>query len=253
MKISLLNGEGNRKVCGVFPEEDLIPHLERIGIGSCSGFLLLRSDLLTRQPLHLLGTNDDTDGTAALTVTGKPWNHLCVLTDPEGLITGFQRNPTPDGAETNLCLAGACWFRECREARNDLEETVIAAFEAGARIRAMLLPERAFIVCSAEEQLRASHWVLTGGASPPVPGCEPDRGRFIQGEVHENTQLRGTLWTEPGSRVEEGCCLENCVILENAVVGRGSRLRNAVVEAFGKIRPGTVMEDKYPSFLGEEP
>ena len=239
-----------RQVCGAAPLDDLHLHLERRGIKGLPGVIALRSDLLTRQPLELL-PRSDADGVAALATTGKPWASLCVLTDPKGFIIGFERNPCPELAETNLCVAGACWFADKPKHHDSLEETIIRSHESGARLRALLLPGKAFIVGSAGEQLRACHNMLSGRVVPPVAGCEPCNGTFIQGEVHRSARVEGTLWTAPGSRVEEDCVLENCVVLENAVAGRGSRLRNALVEAGARVRPGTIMEEKYPSFLGE--
>lgn len=237
-----------RRVCGVLPGDDLAAHLQRTD--GLKGFLAVRDDLLTRQPLHLLPKRG-VDGVCALGCTGRPWNATCVFTDPSGLVTGLDGKPGPEQARTNICLAGACWFREAPPLKNTLEETIAAALEGGAVIGAELFTERAFIVCSAEEQLHACHHVLSGHLIPGVAGCSPRNGVFTQGFVHPACSIRGTLWTAAGSSVGEGCSLENCVILENAVTGPGCRLKNTLVEEGARIPAGTVMEDKYPSFLGD--
>lgn len=237
-----------REVCGVLPEEDLLVHLR--SMEDLGGVLAVRADLLTRQPLELL-PRAGLDGVAALTCTGRPWNETCVFTDPSGLVTGLDRNPGPEQARTNICLAGACWFSGVPPLRATLEETLAAALEEGAVIRAELFTQRAFIVCSGEEQLRACHCVLSGLLKPGLAGCSPKNGAFTQGFVDPTCTVVGTLWTAIGSRVNSECMLENCVILSNAVVGSGCKLRNTLVEAGTRVPPGTVMEDKYPSFLGE--
>lgn len=239
-----------RLVCGALPADDLAEHLERRGVNGLPGVLALRSDLFTRQPLEKL-PDMSVDLVAALSCTGKPWSSLCVFTDPHGIVTGLDWNPSPENARTNLRLAGACWFREKPVQEESLEATVYTAFRDGAVLRAVLLPGYAFMVCSAEEQLRACHSVLSGHVDPGVRGCSPDRGVFIQGRVDPATVTTGTLWTAAGSVVEGDCRLENCVILQDAVVGRGCRLRNTLVETGVRVPEGTVLDDKYPSFLGE--
>lgn len=249
MKVHLFRGPlPGRKVCGVLPVDDLQVHLRNTE--NLPGFLAVRADLLTRQPLNLL-PRTGVDGACALACTGRPWNETCVLTNPSGLVTGLDKKPGPEQAITNICLAGACWFREPPPAGDTLEETLAAALAEGAVMAAELFTERAFIVCSAGEQLRACHHVLSGHFRPGVQGCSPKEGVFTQGSVHPSCSVGGTLWTAAGSSVGEGCHLENCVILEDAVVGPGCRLRNTLVEAGARVPAGTVMEDKYPSFLGE--
>lgn len=242
-----LPGPG-REVCGVLPEDDLSAHLR--SMENQGGFLAVRADLLTRQPLERL-PRAGLDGVAALTCTGRPWNFTCVFTDPSGIVTGLDRNPGPEHARTNIILAGACWFSKLPPLRSTLEETLAAALAAGAVIGAELFTQRAFIVCSGEEQLRACHTVLSGHFEPGLAGCAPKNGTFMQGFVDPTCTIGGTLWTAAGSTVGEGCLLENSVILDNAVVGPGCRLRNTLVEAGTRVPAGTVMEDKYPSFLGE--
>lgn len=237
-----------RAVCGVLPQDDLSARLG--STDSRGGFLAVRADLLTRQPLERL-PRAGVDGVAALTCTGRPWNFTCVFTDPSGIITGLDGNPGPEHARTNICLAGACWFSTPPPLMATLEETLSAALAAGAVIGAELFIQRAFIVCSGEEQLRASHTVLSGHFNPGIAGCSPKNGTFTQGFVDPSCSIGGTLWTAAGSTVGEGCLLENCVVLDNAVVGPGCRLRNTLVEAGTRVPAGTVMEDKYPSFLGE--
>jgi mannose-1-phosphate guanylyltransferase len=237
-----------RAVCGVLPQDDLSARLA--STESRGGFLAVRADLLTRQPLERL-PRAGLDGVAALTCTGRPWNFTCVFTDPSGIITGLDRNPCPEHARTNICLAGACWFSTPPPLMATLEETLSAALAAGAVIGAELFTQRAFIVCSGEEQLRASHTVLSGHFKPDLAGCSPKNGTFTQGFVDPSCSIGGTLWTAAGSTIGEGCLLENCVVLDNAVVGPGCRLRNTLVEAGTRVPAGTVMEDKYPSFLGE--
>jgi hypothetical protein len=237
-----------REVCGVLPEDDLSVRLR--SMKDQAGVLAVRADLLTRQPLERL-PRAGLDGVAALTCTGRPWNFTCVFTDPSGIVTGLDRNPGPEQARTNICLAGACWFSKLPPLMATLEETIAAALAAGAVIGTELLPERAFIVCSGEEQLRACHTVLSGHFKPGLAGCSPKNGAFTQGFVDPSCSIEGTLWTATGSIVGEGCHLENCVVLDNAVTGPGCRLRNTLVEAGTRVPAGTVMEDKYPSFLGE--
>jgi len=242
-----LPGPG-REVCGVLPEDDLSAHLR--GTDDRDGILAVRADLLTRQPLERL-PRAGVDGVAALTCTGRPWNFTCVFTDPSGIVTALDGNPGPEHARTNICLAGACWFSKPVPLRATLEETLAAALDEGAVIGTELFTQKAFIVCSGEEQLRACHAVLSGHFRPGLAGCSPDDGVFTQGFVDPTCSVTGTLWTAAGSTVGEGCLLENCVVLDNAVVGPGCRLRNTLVEAGTRVPAGTVMEDKYPSFLGE--
>lgn len=251
MRVASFRGSGpERRVCGVLPASDLALHLESRGIGSLPGVIAVRSDLLSRQPLEQL-CDSSVDGAAALACTGKPWGAMCVFTDPHGLITGFERNPAPELARTNVVLAGACWFREEPEPGQSLEDTVETALNSGAVLKGVLLRGRAFIVCSGEEQLRASHALLSGLVVPGVHGCVAVNRAFIQGRLDPSVRVSGTLWTAPGSVVEPGCELENCVILEDTLIGRGCKLKNTLVEAGTRVPPGTVMEDKYPSFLGE--
>ncbi len=240
----------DRSVCGTLPRHDMREHLERRCIGRLPGFLALRADLLTRQPLEQLA-DPSAHAVAALSCTGKPWSSLCVFTAPDGTVTGLDWRPSPENARTNLHLAGACWFREEPTVEGSLEETVVQAFRSGAVVRAVFHREPAFLVCSAEEQLRACHSVLSGRLEPGVRGCSPVNGAFIQGRMDPSTAVTGTLWTAPGSVVEGDCLLSNCVILQDAVVGRGSRLRNTLVEPGVRVPVGTVLEDKYPSFLGD--
>jgi hypothetical protein len=239
-----------RQVCGVTPVDDLAPRLRGPRFDSLPGFLAVRDDLFTRQPLESL-PRPGVDAVMALSCTAAPWNSLCVFTDPDGTVTRLDPFPTPERAGTNLRLAGACWFSRKPPSTGSLEDDVRHCLDRGGVIRAVLPPGRAFLVCSREEQLRACHAVLSGLVVPGVAGCEPLDGMFIQGDVAPSAALSGTVWTAPGSVVEDCCRLENCVILPGAVVGRGSRLRNALVDPGVRVPPDTDLEDKYPSFPGE--
>lgn len=231
--------------------DDLKPRFRGARFDSLPGFLSVRDDLFTRQPLESL-PRPGADAVLALSPTGAPWNSLCVFTDPDGTVNHLDPFPPPERAGTNLRLAGACWFAGKPSGAGSLEDEVGNCLDRGGVVRAVLLPGKAFFVCSREEQLRACHAVLSGLAVPGVAGCEPRNGRFIQGRVSPSAILLGTVWTAPGSIVEEDSRLENCVILPGAVVGRGSRLRNALVDPGVRVPPGTDLEDKYPSFPGED-
>ncbi len=240
-----------RRVCGVTPMEDLKAWLAGPRFDSLPGFLAVREDLFTRQALESL-PRPGADAVPALAPTATPWNSLCVFTAPDGTVTRLDPSPPPERAGTNLRLAGACWFPEMPPDAGSLEELVAGCLDRGDRVRAVTLSGKAFLVCSREEQLRACHAVLSGLTVPGVAGCKPLNGRFIQGTTAPSAVFSGTVWTAPGSIVEEDCSLENCVILPGAVVGRGSRLRNTLVDPGVRVPPGTDLENKHPSFLGDD-
>jgi len=239
------------RICGTTALEDLLLHLKRSGIKEVHTFdtpfeevrerlgspwLAAWSGMITRQsPMELAARAGAYPGgnAASLSCSGEPWRHTTVLTGPEGEITRREKNPPPENAETNLCFSGLVLVREEGfDPVNPLEDS-----------RAFHIPGYWMEPRDRESYLLACHHILSGDV---VPWHGPGGGK-----PPSHCLVKGTLWLGKGCVIGEGCTLENCVIMDGAAVGFGSQLKNCLVNPGAVVKPGTVMNDKYLTLLGE--
>jgi len=253
-------------ICGCNPFDDLVSHLKRSGIENIFTDSERESSLVKRTSYshvtNLLGdtwlaayegmiTRQDpgdlawsasrwgSGNAASLACSGEPWKHLTVLTDKTGSVQSCEKNPSPELARTNLCFSGLVLVKG--EGFNPEKPL------GGHNTSAFLVPGYWNILSDRESYLLAAHHILSGRVSP-WPGAKPV---VLNSAIPQSCSVSGTLWVGEGCSVGENCVMENCVIMDHSVVGGGSFLRNCLVSPGASVRPGTLIEDKYLTFLGE--
>ncbi len=259
------------EICGITPMSDLITHLRNSGLtriycdseedyegvincdfGSAkkqlgTDWLAVGSGCLTRQsPAEL---RDHTVALGAdigisLACSSKPWEHTTILTDEKGFVERVDENPPPENAETNLCFSGLAWV-----ATENFNPDLLPGQEKTA---AFLLPGYWKCLDSRENYLLTTHDILSGKVFPWPHLHIPDTGVILYSLIPGNTKVKGTLWVGTNCCIEDGCILENCVILDDSTVGANSNLRNCLVMTGTKIPRNTVQYDKYLSLLGDD-
>jgi NDP-sugar pyrophosphorylase family protein len=256
-------------LCGTTPFLDLVLHLQNHGVTRIltdseeqhpdvekysfqqaepelgSGWLAAYSGCISRQsPLELRDFTTASGAAAgvSLACSAKPWEHTTVLTDGRGIVEKYEKNPSPENLETNLCFSGMVWVE--KRTFDPLEPVT----EGTA---AFVLP--GFWKCpfNRENYLLTMHNILSGEVRPWPHIAIPPDGVVMNSPVPPDTLIKGTLWVGRNCTVDNGCTLENCVILDNSKTGANSNLRNCLVSAEAVIPPGTVQYDKYLSFFGD--
>lgn len=219
-------------------------------------FLVVYGDNLTRQPVQpLLKKHRELSAelTVALSPTGRPSGKGIVLTDSKGRITSFREKPPNETAESNLANSGlyVCSSSAVKELTEgdycDFGNHLFPRMLSGDRTLAAEIPGGyTRDIGTLKSFLLACHHVLSGRVSPfePVPGISG--GRLIENKQSwENIQLTGTFWAERNSYVHSGCTLENCVVMDSAVIQWNCRLKNTLVLPGSTVSENTVADDKY--------
>jgi NDP-sugar pyrophosphorylase family protein len=223
-------------------------------------FAVIYGNVLSRQPLHsLLDMHLARKAllTLSLCPTGNPHEKSVVITDPEGAVTGIRMKPPPEEAETNLALSGtficsksALEHLEDGESKDFDDDVVRYLLSRGRMVAAEAPGGYSRCVSTPENLLLACYEALSGAVEPwSLPRSED--GRLVEGTIHPGTIIEGVLWSKTGSVIESGSYLENCVVMERAVVKGGVRLKNAIVLPDSRIESGTCCDDKYLSVLGK--
>lgn len=254
------------EICGVEPLHDLALHLRNSGMENIYSdsdgispivkqmkfadaesllerpWLAAYEGAITRQsPLELMGKADSRGFSRCLSLacSGKPWKHATVLTGAEGEIQSIEAHPSPENAATNLCFSGLVLVDD-----TGFDPDFPASREGCA---AFLLEGYWSLPMDREEYLRTAHEILSGRVSG-WPMKDPRQEPRLPGSC----AVTGTLWLGEDTAVGENCSFENCVIMDGASIGSGSRLRNCLVSPGASVKPGTVIDDKYLTLLGEE-
>ncbi|MCK5116555.1 MAG: NDP-sugar synthase [Candidatus Aegiribacteria sp.] len=219
-------------------------------------FLVVYGDTLTRQPvapLMELHRRLDSEVTIALAPTGEPSSKGIVLTEPDGTVSYFREKPPDEIAESNLANSG---LYICRySAVEHLREGEFSDF--GMNIFPKLLNEGRVLAAdtpggytrdigTGKSYLIACHDVLSGRLTSYACTGNIMNGMLIENtQSYDNIELKGTFWAEKGANISEGCSLENCVVLSDAVIGTDCALKNVLVMPRSKIPKRTIADDKY--------
>ncbi len=222
-------------------------------------FAVVYGSYLSRQPLApLLAAHErlDAEITLALAPSGQSGEKELVLTTPEGLVSEFLGKSSADGILTNLANSG---IHICRKSAVenitegeycDFSEDIFPRLlDRGARIAADTPSGYTRNVATLKDYLLACYDALSGAVQPWFGPPLPNDGILVRGNVHPDCASRGILWVGQDSRIESGCSLENCVVMNNAVIGKGSHLRNTLVLPGSVVEPGTCCDDKYLSII----
>jgi len=222
-------------------------------------FAVVYGSYLSRQPLApLLAAHERlaADITLALAPSGQSGDNELVLTTPEGLVSEFLEKSSADGMLTNLSSSG---IHICRKSvvENladgeycDFSEDIFPRLlSMGARIAADTPCGYARNVVTLKDYLLACYDVLSGAVEPWFGPPLPNDGRLVRGNVHPDCTIEGILWVGEDSRIESGCFLENCIVMNDVVIGKGSHLRNTLVLPDSVVEPGTCCDDKYLSII----
>jgi|GEM_PF-1584546 len=258
-------------ICGTTPLRDIVFHLQSLGISEifcsedpgCGGVSVMSyqsarphlgsewfaawAGCITRQSPIALRESALTSAARcaiSLSCSAKPWEHLSVLTDGMGFVEKIENNPPPENAETNLCFSGFLWTN-C-EAYDPVDLLQLAT------TKAVLLPGYWRCPDSRENYLLTVHDILRREVTPWPHLQIPEHGVVVNSQLPADIEVYGTLWIGRNCRVGEGCILENCVILDGSAVGGKSSLRNCLVMPGMRIPGGTVQNNKYLSFPGDE-
>jgi hypothetical protein len=256
-------------ICGTSVTGDLVSHLRRSGVTTLysdtdsvpqgvevcsfhsvqaelgSGWLAAYSGSITRQsPVELrnLTNASAADTGISLACSAKPWEHTTILTDGFGYVEKAERNPSPENLETNLCFSGLAWvasgsFDPCKPA------------EGKGRTAAFLLPGYWKCPDNRENFLLTVHDILSHRVLPWPHCLIPANGVFLESNIPDSTEVKGTLWVGSNCFIGDNCVLENCVILHDSATGAHSNLRNCLVSSATEVPPGTELYDKYLSFF----
>jgi NDP-sugar pyrophosphorylase family protein len=229
-----------------------LPHLGNV-------FAVVYGSYLNRQPLApLLAAHErlSADITLSLAPFGQPGEKELVLTTPEGLVSEFLEKSSADGILTNLASSG---IHICRKSVvEDLTEGEYCDFsedifpcllDSGARIAADTPCGYTRNVVTLKDYLLACFDALSGAVEPWFGTPLPNDGRLVRGNIQQDCRFEGILEVGEGSRIETGCFLENCIVMNNVVIGKGSHLRNALVLAGSTVEPGSCYDDKYLSII----
>ncbi len=259
------------EICGTTVENDLIQHLFNSGVSrifsdsennyddvvnmefnSARQFLgkdwiAAYGNSITRQsPLKLreIALSRGAGIAISLACSAKPWENKTVLTDSWGVIERIEENPPPENTDTNLCFSGLIWVGEDTFDPMDLSNNNTAS--------AFFLPGYWKCPVNRENYLLTVHEILKGEVTPWPHTRIPSSGRVLRSSVPADTTVRGTLWVGNNCRIECGCTLENCVILDDSYIGDNSNLRNCLIMPGTSIPRKTVQHDKYLSILGDD-
>jgi hypothetical protein len=258
-------------ICGTTPLNDLIVHLRNCGIteifcneepncGNVSvmsyesakphlgrGWIAASAGCITRQsPLELRDSAlaEGACNAISLSCSDKPWEHLSVFTDGMGFVEKFENSPPPEMSETNLVFSGMIWVGGDFFDPGDLSKL--------NRASAVLLTGYWRCPNSRESYLLSVHDILRGAVSPWPHLQIPADGRIQNSRLPADTLVCGTLWLGSNCSIGKECILENCVILDGSSVEESSNLRNCLVMPGMRIPRGTVQDNKYLSFPGDD-
>ncbi len=255
------------KICGRTPLDDLAAHLKNSGINDVytdsmsessavrrmdypeaaellgDTWIAAYEGMITRQsPLDLVrkASRYQSQCAVSLACSGEPWKHTTVLTGENGAIQSYEINPSPENTRTNLCFSGFVFVNR----RGFHTENPPGNLNASA----FLIPGYWSVPGDRKSYLRTAHEILSG----MVKGWPVGNGVVTASPVPVSCRVSGTLWLGRGCEVGENCAFENCVIMDSARIGSGTALRNCLVIPGTSVKPGTLIDDKYLTLLGEE-
>ncbi|MCD4707927.1 MAG: hypothetical protein K8S62_09335 [Candidatus Sabulitectum sp.] len=259
------------EICGTTVVKDLITHLRNFGvthifsdtIEDCDGvitcnfesakqhlgtcWLAAYGGCITRQsPAELrdLALTSNADVAVSLSCSSKPWEHTTILTDGKGIIEKIENNPPPENTETNLCFSGLAWVAtDDFDPREPLERERTSAFLLSGCWKC---PD------NRENYLLTIHDIMRREIFPWPHLHIPDNGIITRSSIPAGTEINGTLWVGTNCLIENGCTLENCVLLDGSSIAKNSNLRNCLVMAGGNIPRNTLQYDKYLSLAGDD-
>jgi len=209
-------------------------------LAAYSGCITRQSPVELRDRTQALGASVG----ISLAPSAKPWEYTTVLTNGDGFVEKLEINPSPENTETNLCFSNLAWIASDKfDPENPLSNDGTAAF---------LLPGYWKCPDSRENFLLTVHDIMCGEIFPWPHICVPDNGIVLLSPTPANTVIRGTLWLGRNCLMENGCILENCVILDGSTIGRNSNLRNCLVIPGATIPENTFQHEKYLSLLGDD-
>ena len=255
------------EICGRTPLDDLAAHLKNSGINGIytdslsesslvckmdyseaepllgSNWLAAFEGMITRQSprdLIMKASEYQCEFAVSLACSGEPWKYTTVLTGERGSIQSYEENPPPENTRTNLCFSGFVFVnRPGFDPEKPLSNPNISAF---------LIPGYWSIPSDRESYLRTVHEILAG----KVTSWSGSKYIISGSRIPASCSISGTLWLGKGCVVGENCVFENCVIMDSAIIGSGASLRNCLVNPGTSVKPGTLIEDKYLTLLGEE-
>ena len=209
-------------------------------LAAYSGCVTRQSPVELRDRTQALGA----DVGISLAPSAKPWEYTTILTDGDGFVEEVEKNPSPENTQTNLCFSNLAWIASDEfDPGNPL---------GNSRTSTSLLPGYWKCPDSRENFLLTVHDVMCGNILPWPHVSVPDTGRILRSPAPANTVIRGTLWLGRNCHMENGCILENCVILDGASIGKNSNLRNCLVIPGATIPENTFQHEKYLSLLGDD-
>lgn len=188
---------------------------------------------------------------AVLSPTATDSGLPTALAAPDGTLREMERGDE-ENKRTNLSLTGIVTATDEASARIlddpfafDPFEPVtlfdpreIAVETTGGYYRSLASPQSLLLCC---------YDALSGMATPWFGDPIPPNGTLVHESATILSALEGRCWIGRGARIGTDCCIDSCVILEDAFVGEGCSLRHTLVMPGARVRPGTRAEDKYLS------
>ena len=229
---------------------------EQLDGGLGERFLVLNGDVLTDLDLRAQIDAHAASGasaTLALVPVEDPTAYGLVRLDPRGAVTGFLEKPRPEEIDTNLISAGAYVLERSVLDLIEPDTNVSIEREVWPRLVGEGLHGQAhgdaywLDIGTPRRYLDASSDILAGRVRTAVrerlDGHGVARGESceVAGHVHgpallgDGCVIAAGAVVGPGTvlghrvRVEPGATVEGAVVLDDAVIGRGSTVRDAIV------------------------
>ncbi|MBD3369627.1 hypothetical protein GF402_04605 [Candidatus Fermentibacteria bacterium] len=233
----------------LFAPEDLPPFSEPLVAVDCIALQRMRLDValdvLERSSAELL---------CPLSPTGNDARRPLALGRPDAMLQSIQEVDSGPRM-TNLSLTGtavasgssAALIASNPQAFDPSDPTalidpaVVAVETVGGYFRCVDSP-RSFLLCC--------HDVLSRKVVPWFGSPIPKEGTVVEEPATVLSPLQGHCWIGEGARIGTNCCIESCVVMSEAFVGEGCRLKHVLVLPGCRVKPRTIMEDKYLSVIG---
>jgi mannose-1-phosphate guanylyltransferase len=237
---------------------------EQLDGGLGERFLVLNGDVLTDLDLRAQIDRHEAAGargTLALVPVDDPTAYGLVRLEPGGAVRGFLEKPEPEQIDTNLISAGAYVLersvldlippdRNVSIEREVWPALVGEGLHGHAHERAYWLD-----IGTPERYLQGSRDILSGSVRTAVAerldahGLARGEGCTVEGHLHGPSLLGDGVTISQGAvvgphtvlgdrvRIEPGATVRDAVVLDDAVIGRGSSVREAIVSPRAQIGP----------------